>query len=217
MSPESETIDFTSIQERREFLGNAREECGRRRAEGVSGIEICHWFSDQLDFLLCGMMRVHLGAEGIAEDDQFSVICVGGNGRRRPAPFSDVDLLLVAEPVAAGRLEPAMTAFVRDCWDTGFQLGHSLRTSEDVVRFANEDIQFATSLVDMRHLLGNQEVYNSLQEVVDRRVFKNVDRFVTECVASRRDEWLARGDSVNQLEPDVKKSPGGLRDLHMIA
>lgn len=217
VSTKTETIDFTSIQERKEFLNHAREECGRRHAEGVSGIEICHWFSDQLDFLLGGMMRVHLSAGGIAEDDQYSVICVGGNGRRRPAPFSDVDLLLVAETAAASRLEPAMSAFVRDCWDTGFQLGHSIRTPDDVVRFANEDIQFATSLVDMRHLLGNQEIFDALQELVDRRVFKNVDRFVTECVASRRDEWMARGDSVNQLEPDVKRSPGGLRDLHLIA
>lgn len=163
------------------------------------------------------MMAGQLKAFGIPEDAGFSLICVGGNGRRRPAPYSDVDLLLVTDSKEINSLEPALTAFVRDCWDTGFQLGSSMRPPDDVVRFANEDIQFATSLVDMRHLMGNRKFFDSVQDLVQRKVFRDpVDRFVTKCVASRRDEWMARGDSVNQLEPDVKRSPGGLRDLHLI-
>ncbi len=217
MSINSTIVDYSNIQSRRDFLKQTREAVFSQHAAGKNGIEICNWFSDQLDELLSQMMTLQLDAAGRPHDADFSLICVGGNGRRRPAPFSDVDLLLVSDAKSLTVLEPALTAFVRDCWDTGFQLGHSIRTPEDVVQFANEDIQFATSLIDMRHLMGDPAVFESLLQLIRKRVFQDpVDRFVDSCVASRREEWMACGDSVNQLEPDVKRSPGGLRDLHLI-
>ncbi|MEO2017487.1 MAG: [protein-PII] uridylyltransferase [Fuerstiella sp.] len=217
MAIDSVSFDVSSIQERRELVVTLREEVSRRHASGEGGIEICNWFSDQLDDLLRQMVGLHLQTAGVSEDADFSIICVGGNGRRRPSPYSDIDLLLVADSRAIVQLTPVLTAFVRDCWDTGFQLGHSIRTPDDVVSFANEDVSFATSLIDMRHLLGGQSVFASLSTLVETKVFQNpADRFVDACVVSRREEWMARGDSVNQLEPDVKRSPGGLRDLHLI-
>ncbi|MCP4853778.1 MAG: [protein-PII] uridylyltransferase [Fuerstiella sp.] len=217
MAIDSVSLDVSSIQERRELVAALRDEISRRHALGEGGIEICNWYSDQLDDLLRQMMGHHLQAAGISDDAGFSIICVGGNGRRRPAPYSDIDLLLVADSRAIVELTPVLTAFVRDCWDTGFQLGHSIRTPDDVVSFANEDVSFATSLIDMRHLLGSQNVFASLSTLIETKVFQNpADRFVDACVVSRREEWMAGGDSVNQLEPDVKRSPGGLRDLHLI-
>ncbi|MDG2131718.1 MAG: [protein-PII] uridylyltransferase [Fuerstiella sp.] len=211
------SLDVSSIQERRELMVSLRNKVTRRHESGEDGIEICNWFSDQLDDLLRQMMRLHLQTAGLSDDGDFSIICVGGNGRRRPTPYSDIDLLLVAESRAIADLEAVLTAFVRDCWDTGFQLGHSIRTPDDVVGFASEDVPFATSLIDMRHLLGSLEVFTSVSTLVETRIFQNpADQFVDACVVSRRDEWMARGDSVNQLEPDVKRSPGGLRDLHLI-
>ena len=217
MAIDSGSLDVSSIPERRELVVTLRDEVARRHASGEGGVEICNWFSDQLDDLLRQMVRLHLQTAGVSENADFSIICVGGNGRRRPTPYSDVDLLLVAESRAIDELTSIFTAFVRDCWDTGFQLGHSIRTPDDVVSFANEDIQFATSLISMRHLLGSQDLFAALSGLVATKVFQNpADRFVDACVVSRRDEWMARGDSVNHLEPDLKRSPGGLRDLHLI-
>ena len=187
-----------------------------RQAES-GGIDACEWLSDRLDELLLGMLHHSLQINKLPETEAFSVMCVGGNGRRRPAPYSDVDLLLVADKSIFSQVEATFSDFVRDCWDTGFQLGHSLRTPDDVISFAKEDIQFATSLVDMRLLLGSNAIFDDLQHKLKRTIFRQpVDRFVEECVESRQAEWSARGDSVNQLEPDIKKSPGGLRDLHLI-
>ena len=114
---------------------------------------------------------MRLTAHEVAPETAFSVICVGGNGRRRPAPYSDVDLLLVTSGKADTQLQAALTDFVRDCWDTGFQLGHSIRTPDDVIRFALEDVTFATSLVDMRLLAGSADVFDDLQSLVDRKGF----------------------------------------------
>ena len=216
-SEKTSSSGFAAIQQYRDRLEELKQQVTQRHSGGESGIDTCHWFSDQLDDLLREMISRSLAEHGLNKDCEFCVVCVGGNGRRRPTPYSDVDLLLVASSREIERLEPVLSSFVRDCWDTGFQLGHSLRTPDDVVRFANEDVQFATSLVDMRHLLGSLKLFQSLNTQVQKKVYRdNVDRFVDTCVASRREEWMAGGDSVNQLEPDVKKSPGGLRDLHLI-
>lgn len=210
-------IDFVSIQERRELLESLKKQVAEKHFAGGNGVDICNWYSDQLDDLLRKMISTSLTENSVSAESDFCVICVGGNGRRRPTPYSDVDLLLVATPKATESLQPVLSGFVRDCWDTGLQLGHSIRTPDDVVRFANEDVQFATSLVDMRHLMGSKQVFDSVYDLVQRRVFRDpVDRFVNSCVASRREEWMVRGDSVNQLEPDLKRSPGGLRDLHLV-
>lgn len=214
----STLVDCSSIPARREFIAQQRAEVARRHAEGGTGVEICNWYSDQLDHILRLMVQHQLKAFGVPGDSEFCVICVGGNGRRRPAPYSDIDLLLLATPKSMPVVEPAMTAFIRDCWDTGFQMGTGFRTPDDVVNFAREDVPFATSLVDMRHLIGSQALFDTLADRVRRKVFFNpADEFIEACVAARRDEWMIRGDSVNQLEPDVKRSPGGLRDLHLIA
>ncbi|MCR9198221.1 MAG: [protein-PII] uridylyltransferase [Planctomycetaceae bacterium] len=216
-SQNSSSSGFAAIQQFRERLEDLKQQVSERHFAGGSGIDICNWFSDQLDDLLRDMISRSMQEQNQSAENSFCVICVGGNGRRRPTPYSDVDLLLVASSREIQSLEPVLSAFVRDCWDTGFQLGHSLRTPDDVIRFASEDIQFATSLVDMRHLLGSEKLFRSVHRQVEKKVFRDsVDRFVDTCVASRREEWMAGGDSVNQLEPDVKKSPGGLRDLHLI-
>ena len=217
MATDSPNLDFSDIQQRRDFVAAVRREISVRHAAGETGIKICNWYSDQIDLLLRQMMSLTLQAHGVADDANFALICVGGNGRRRPAPYSDVDLLLVAGTKAIVQLAPVLSAFVRDCWDTGLQLGHSIRTPDDVVRFANSDVQFATSLIDMRPLMGAPQTFRALDEMVQKKVFRGpVDRFVNACVQARREEWMARGDSVNQLEPDLKRSPGGLRDLHLI-
>lgn len=210
-------LDVSDIAARREHLAGLRDGVREHLNQSTLPTEICQWYSDRLDELLVAMLQHSLQQHGVTSTDGVLIACVGGNGRQRPAPYSDVDLLLVAEAGTSEELSAALNEFVRDCWDTGMELGHSIRNSSDVVKFASDDVQFATSLIDMRLLFGDQPLYDTLQERLDRRVFRDrSEHFIARCVASRRDEWLARGDSVNQLEPDLKKSPGGLRDLHLL-
>ncbi len=207
----------SDVASRRAHLAELRKAVRQHLSTDLPPTEVSEWFSDRLDDLLLAILDYNLQQHGAVDESGFIVACVGGNGRRRPAPYSDVDLLLVAESSASAELSTALSAFVRDCWDTGLELGHSIRNSADVIRFASDDIQFATSLIDMRLLRGDEQEFDDLRQKLDRRVLQDhSERFVTRCVVSRREEWSACGDSVNQLEPDVKKSPGGLRDLHLL-
>lgn len=204
------------LQQRRTALSEMRTGVRTRRAAGEAGIACCHWLSDQVDEFIRNIVHVQQEAFGIP-DSMFSVVAVGGNGRRRPAPFSDIDLLFLVNSKKQDVVKPFLSAVVRDCWDAGVQLGSSIRTPSDVVKFAGEDIQFATSLIETRLLMGDQKLLDSTLQQVQSKVFSShPERLILKLVASRREEWTARGNSVNQLEPDIKRSPGGLRDLHLL-
>ncbi len=204
------------LQQRRAALAEMRAGVREQRTAGESGIACCHWLSDQVDEFIRGIVNAQLEAFPVAENS-FSVVAVGGNGRRRPAPFSDIDLLFLVDAKKQEAVKPFLSAVVRDCWDAGVQLGSSIRTPSDVVRFAGEDVQFATSLIEMRLLVGSEKLLDTTMQQVRVRVFaSSPERLILKLVASRREEWTARGNSVNQLEPDIKRSPGGLRDLHLL-
>jgi [protein-PII] uridylyltransferase len=201
------------LQQRRAALAEMRNGVRARRAAGEAGIAGCHWLSDQVDEFIRSIVSVQQEAFGTAAS-LFAVVAVGGNGRRRPAPFSDIDLLFLVEAKKQEIVKPFLSAVVRDCWDAGVQLGSSIRTPSDVVKFAGEDVQFATSLIETRLLTGDQKLLDSTLQQVRSKVFgSHPERLILKLVASRREEWTARGNSVNQLEPDIKRSPGGLRDL----
>lgn len=187
-----------------------------RRASGMSGIDCSHWLSDQIDEFLRGIVEIQQHAFGVS-DHAFAVVAIGGTGRRRPAPFSDIDLLFLMDGRSEATVKPFLSAVVRDCWDAGVQLGSSIRTPADVVKFSAEDVQFATSLLETRTLYGNEKLTAStVAQVRSKVIARDPERLILKLVASRREEWIARGNSVNQLEPDIKRSPGGLRDLHLL-
>ena len=159
------------IQQRRAALLEMRTEIRQRRAAGEAGISCCQWLSDQVDDFLRDIVARRLEVHSDVSEEAFTVVAVGGNGRRRPAPFSDVDLLFLVDPKKQTVVEAFLKEVVRDCWDAGIQPGSSIRTPSDVVRFAAEDVQFATSLIETRALTGNEKLLKSTLQQVRSRVF----------------------------------------------
>jgi [protein-PII] uridylyltransferase len=205
------------LQQNKAAVAGMRQQIRTRRAAGESGIVCSQALSDLLDNFL---RRVWGGAiRGARPElaDAFVLLAVGGNARRRPAPWSDVDLLMVIDSRLFDEVSPLMAAAVRDCWDATLQLGSSVRTREETAEFAGKDVQFATSLCETRVLLGNPMLAESTLRQVRSQVYDRQGlEWILKVVAARQEEWLARGNSVNQLEPDVKKSPGGLRDIQLL-
>ncbi len=205
------------LQQNKAAVAGMRQQIRARRVTGESGIVCSQAFSDLLDNFL---RRVWGGATRDAQPelvDAFALLAVGGNARRRPAPWSDVDLLVIIDSRLFDAVSPLMAAAVRDCWDATLQLGSSVRTRDDVIDFALKDVPFATSICETRVLLGNPLLAESTMRQVRSQVYdrQGLD-WILKVVAARQEEWLARGNSVNQLEPDVKRSPGGLRDIQLL-
>ena len=130
------------IQQRRAALATMRSGVKERRQAGEGGIACCQWLSDQVDEFIREIVKQQQVLKPQVALSSFAVLAVGGNGRRRPAPFSDIDLLFLMDAKEQTTAQGFLSSVVRDCWDAGVQLGSSLRTVSDVVRFAGDDIQF---------------------------------------------------------------------------
>lgn len=137
---------------------------------------------------------------------------VGGYGRKELFPYSDIDLLiLLAHPVQPEE-QAAIEQLISLFWDIGLEVGHSVRTVEECLSESGRDITVATNLLESRYLIGSPDLYRDFQqrftEQLDQRSF-------FEGKLSEQDQRHARfNDSAYQLEPNIKESPGGLRDLH---
>ncbi|MFV0442200.1 MAG: [protein-PII] uridylyltransferase [Planctomycetaceae bacterium] len=142
-----------------------------------------------------------------------ALIAVGGTGRGELCPFSDVDLLLLDGGNTSASFRQVSNTFLQTCWDAGLQLGHSTRTVKECLGPARQDTKLATSLVEARLLWGSEELFAKLQRQFRRQVVSGRRAgFIEGCLDAR----LEAAPQAQELEPDVKNSWGGLRDLHLI-
>ncbi len=154
-------------------------------------------------------------------DNNISLIAVGGYGRGELHPHSDIDLLVLlgadelAEGGDTGNRE-SIERFLMLLWDIGLEIGHSVRSIDQCVEIAREDITVATNLMECRTLLGNPELRRELMLLTGPDKIWAADEFFR----AKWDEQITRHNKHNNteynLEPNVKNAPGGLRDIQMI-
>jgi len=145
-----------------------------------------------------------------------AIVAVGGTGRGELCPFSDIDLLFLDGGEANAAFRETQDRMTRTCWDAKLEPGASCRTIPQCIVDAKQDPKFASSLVEARLLWGSKPLFESLarafrKQVVQRRQLQ----FMDECVQGRESEWV-NGRAVQELEPNIKTSSGGLRDIHLI-
>ena len=142
------------------------------------------------------------------------LVAVGGYGRGELMPHSDVDLLLLVPPQEDPERAEKIERLVGACWDLGLEIGHSLRTVEQCLRESLADVTVQTSLLERRPKFGRRALYRELdvklKAVVDPRTFFHAKLF------EMRQRHTKFQDTPYSLEPNVKESPGGLRDLQSI-
>ena len=151
---------------------------------------------------------------GLALPGSFCLAAVGGYGRGELFPGSDVDLLLLLphEPNAAQ--QATLENWVQACWDIGLEIGHSVRTVEACVAEAAADITVETNLLEARFLWGSQALFGQFESAFQARF--DAQPFFDGKLAEQRARHARFDDSAYKLEPNLKDSPGGLRDLHTI-
>ncbi|WP_319557599.1 [protein-PII] uridylyltransferase [Thiomicrorhabdus sp.] len=142
------------------------------------------------------------------------LVAVGGYGRGELHPYSDIDLLILCED--PNRNQTPISNFITFLWDIGFDVGHSIRSIEECVEEGSQDVTVATNLLEARWITGDYSRFQALQGIWRREDFwDNKDFF-----QAKYEEQLARhkrfNDTIYQLEPNIKESPGGLRDIQMI-
>jgi [protein-PII] uridylyltransferase len=146
-----------------------------------------------------------------------ALVAVGGYGRGKLFPHSDVDVLvLLPRPVAEvpARHASAVERFVGLMWDAGLEVGHSVRTIEDCEHEMASDVVVRTSLLERRLLAGSRVLYTRF----GRRFAATLDvrSFYEAKALEQQQRHLRHQDTAYNLEPNIKESPGGIRDLQTI-
>jgi len=194
-------------------LEAASDDIRDRFLAGESVITLVHARSELVDSLL-----THLWQE-LAPDcvGVAALVAVGGYGRAELHPGSDVDIMvLLPKKLSPGR-KSQLGDFVTALWDVGLEIGHSVRTVKQCQKEAKADLTVATSMIESRLIDGPDDLYADMQAVIaPDKIWPP-----TEFFAEKRKEQIARhhryDDSAYNLEPNVKGSPGGLRDIQMVA
>ncbi|MCI0492306.1 MAG: [protein-PII] uridylyltransferase, partial [Planctomycetes bacterium] len=203
----------------RQQLADSRQQLRQQHDRGLDGARVCARFTTMVDGAILKLYDAYLGERGEAEAaearERISLVAHGGYGRRQQAPYSDVDLMLLYE----GKLDELVSDFAgrltRDICDIALSLGHSVRTPAEAIQRARSDPQIATSLLESRLLVGNSAIYSRYLEAMQNLVQRRGPALAQAFIAERRKERLQYGETVYLLEPNVKRSRGGLRDLHL--
>jgi len=151
-----------------------------------------------------------------ARSPDISLIAVGGYGRGELHPHSDIDLLILTRNGIDESWQEDLGAFVTLLWDLKLDIGHSVRSIEESVAAARNDVTILTNLLETRTVAGPDDLRAELsRKVYSDEVSSDIDYFV-----AKREEQKKRhgkyGDTEYNLEPNVKGSPGALRDIQTI-
>jgi [protein-PII] uridylyltransferase len=144
----------------------------------------------------------------------YALVAVGGYGRSELFPHSDVDILILLPGPLAGAERKPVERFVGDLWDVGLEIGHSVRTVAECAQEAAKDITIQTTLLEARHLAGSRAAFRALDDAVHRDF--DVQRYFKAKRLEQEQRHERFQDTPYALEPNLKESPGGLRDLQVI-
>ena len=155
----------------------------------------------------------HAGLAG-----QHALVAVGGYGRGELFPHSDVDVLVLLpdehDPDIDPQLKAHIEAFIGSCWDSGLEIGSSVRTVSQCMAEATKDVTVQTALLESRLVTGDSHLFGRMREhlhlAMDPRAF-----FVAKTLEMRQRHSKFE-ETPYALEPNCKESPGGLRDLQVV-
>lgn len=146
-----------------------------------------------------------------------ALVAVGGYGRGELHPCSDVDVLvLLDDTIDAESVSGQVERFVAELWDCGLEVGHAVRTVAECAALAEDDITIATSLMESRLLAGPPRLLEAMREATGPEHLWPGREFFEAKWAEQQARHARYHDTAYKLEPNVKESPGGLRDIQMI-
>ncbi len=154
--------------------------------------------------------------EGESAKD-LALVALGGFGRRRLFPYSDIDILFLQSGAEiAPRAKSGVQDLSQQMWDVRLKLSPATRTLSECEKFDPNNVEFAISLLDCRYLAGDRALFNRLHDqVIPRLVVRESRAIVQRLTDLTRERYNKFGNTVFHLEPNVKDGPGGLRDHNL--
>ncbi|MBV8046335.1 MAG: [protein-PII] uridylyltransferase [Paludibacterium sp.] len=146
--------------------------------------------------------------------DQATLIAVGGYGRGQLFPCSDIDVLILLPQAAPTALTDNVTRLISLMWDIGLEVGHSVRTQAECLSEAAGDITIETNMLEQRLIAGDRCAFDTLAAALDDQ--RDPLAFFEGKTMEQQQRHNRFFGVTNNLEPNLKESPGGLRDLQTL-
>lgn len=183
---------------------------------GGSALEISHGLADLSDQIVTNLYDLALQSVPDVPRDSLTLVAHGGYGRRDVSPYSDVDLMLLHTSECEKQAGEVAKYLCQKITDVGLLLGFSIRTIQQCYQMSWADATVLTALVESRHLRGNAQMFNQFFGGLRDGTRRRHKRLVLAIEKARREERSKYGETVFLLEPNIKRSRGGLRDVQLV-
>ncbi len=189
------------------------ERIGSDFFEDGDGLRAVARRTDTVDDIVVGRFDEEFGAEG----GGIAAIAVGGYGRCELFPHSDIDLLLLFSKAREAELRrDKIATLLTTLWDSKLRVSHSVRDPRECARLMSDNAELHISLLDTRFVAGDMGFFKDFCRTTLPKFYlreqKSIERMLSE-TARKRHETFNR--TLYHLEPNIKESPGGLRDYHL--
>ena len=204
--------DTSPVVAARELLKERYNADAEAFRQGADVRALVHSRSGTLDTVLALIWNRY----AFAASADVSLVAVGGYGRGELHPHSDIDLLILTRSGIEENWQEDLGAFITLLWDLKLDIGHSVRSIQESMDAAREDVTILTNLLETRTIAGPDDLRDELShQVYSDAISSDRDYFI-----AKREEQKQRhakyGDTEYNLEPNVKGSPGALRDIQTI-
>ena len=171
--------------------------------------------SDASDRELAGLFHDALLVAEL-ESNEIALAAVGGFGRGELSPGSDLDILLLHNGVDEKQLSAFVSALLNPLWSVGRQVDYSVRTRSETRTVSGHDFKVAMGLLDLRHIAGNDLLTAAVAADAKKNWRKNIRTYLQPLRNSIAERAERSGELAFLLEPDLKESRGGLRDINAL-
>lgn len=196
----------------------ARRALESKKLKGARCAELLSAQMDEILRALADFTAAHvLYLSNPTEAEQVTVLAVGGYGRGRLAPHSDIDLLFLLPYKRNAASESFVEYMLYMLWDMGLKVGHATRSIADCISQAEADMTVRTAMLESRFLVGSEALYGKFKEAFHSKIMRGTARqFVTAKLDERDERHEKTGRSRYLVEPNLKEGKGGLRDLNTL-
>lgn len=215
--------DFDLLEKLKQYLFLSDNYLTSEFKKGTNVRLLVQMRAQHIDAMLIALWQYLIDSKADTNQDVFNnqnnpyvLIAVGGYGRGELHPHSDIDLLILSENSFSDPEKVIIEKFISLLWDCKLKVSQAVRNYQDCLEIAKQELSVITSIMESRKLIGDQNLFDQLHQETSPKKIWQPELFFEAKIIEQKRRYRKYDDSSFDLEPNIKSSPGGLRDIQLI-